>query len=144
MPIIGVKSYHRNVLSLNSQLMVSKMNIYLGKILCTLQLIKQITYTRQGYLLCIVTLFNYLQLIHNLNKPSFFFIKRIGVAYDKVLEWIKPLSNKSLSWCFDPRSSTGAIQYESIKMGKILGIKSIQKSIFLSKGSLSNSSRKTS
>ena len=93
----------------------------------------------KGYLFFTMTLFNFLQSMHSLKLPCFFFINKTEVPQSDVLGQIKLLSIKFYSWTFNSFNSIGTILEGGIEIGSIPGMTSMQNSISFSNGTLGNS-----
>ena len=63
--------------------------------------------------------------MHNLKDPSFFLTNNISAPFGDELGRIKPFYINSSNWTFNSFSLLGAIWYEALEIGCILGISSI-------------------
>ncbi|KAF3649554.1 hypothetical protein T459_12138 [Capsicum annuum] len=86
----------------------------------------------------------YVQVLLKHMEPSFLYMNDTGVPHRHTLGWMNPLSRRSFNCSFNFLSFDGAILYSGIDMGLVSWIRSILKSIFLSRGTPEMSSGNTS
>lgn len=76
------------------------------KVAYPLVLIKQVVNLKERAFVLNGDLIDLTILIHILRNTSFLFTNNNGSLYGEILDWMKPLSNKCLSWAFNSLNST--------------------------------------